>query len=422
MERYAIVGFGTAGYHAAKAIRQRSADAHIHIFSDENTGPSNPMLATYFVKDAIPYEAMFPYGTAEDICKKMKLIFHPNQPVVGMDGKNRKLFFADGSSDTFDKILISTGAAAIMPPLPGIDLPGVFKMRTVQDAVDLKSRLRTGRVCSALVIGASWVGIKVIEDLISCNISCTLVDGAERVFCAATFPETARRIEKDLYAKGVVVSCGQMLTQIIQEPDGRLTAVMAGGDRFTADIIGVCIGVSMNVKFLQNSGLTMKRGIITDCYMRSNCENIYAAGDCCEVKDIQTDQAKNIGLWANAIRQGTVAGVNMAGGCMEYGGSGVVNLAHYLNYDFVSIGDLNTCTLEDQIYEYEDCRYYIRASRNAQQIHCINIIGDGGVHGIIKNVFVKSLECPCVQISLQMICALQSAGIPESFIHFLEGK
>ena len=122
-----------------------------------------------------------------------------------------------------------------MPPIPGLDLPGVFKMRTVQDAAALKADLDSGAVKSGLVIGASWVGIKVVEDLVERSIPCTLVDGAPWMFSVAAFEQTARRVEADLRAKGVEVSCGQMLDHIEQAPGGRLTAVMQTGDRFTAD-------------------------------------------------------------------------------------------------------------------------------------------------------------------------------------------
>ena len=240
------------------------------------------MLTTYYVKGAIPYEALFPFGNLDEIEKELDLNFHADCPVTGLIPEKKELCFADGSKRSFDQILFSTGASAIMPPIPGIDLPGVIKMRTVQDAVHLKKILAEGTVKTALVIGASWVGIKVIEDLVENGVTSTLVDGAKWMFYVAAFEETALRVQKDLEAKGVKVSCGQMLSQIQQEADGRLTAVMQNGCRFTADLVAVCIGMRMNVGFLKDSGLKIGRGIQVDCHMCSNYEGIYAAGDCAE--------------------------------------------------------------------------------------------------------------------------------------------
>lgn len=421
MSRMAIVGFGAAGYNGAKAVRQLSPEAEIDIYSDTALGPYNPMLTTYYVKGAIPYEAMFPYGSPEQVCAELKLNYHKNRPVTGLLPEEKTLCFADGGREKYDKILISTGASAIMPPIPGLDLSGVIKMRTAEDALRLKGMLDSGVVKSGLVIGSSWVGIKVVEDLVERGVACTLVDGADQMFCTATFKETARRIQRDLEAMGVTVRCGQMLSCIQREEDGRLTAVMKSGERFTADTVAVCIGVRMNVGFLKDSGIAINRGILVDRQMRTSCQGIYAAGDCCEAVDIQSGTPRNIGVWYNAVRQGLTAGTNMAGGSMEFDANVLVNLAHYLHYDFISIGDVSSCRPSDEVYEYEDGRYYIRAARDGRTVKCINIIGAALCSGIVKNAFIKSIESPDSALSTQTICFLKKEGIPDGFIKFLGG-
>ena len=85
----------------------------------------------------------------------------------------------------------------------------------------------------------------------------------------------------------------------------------------------------------------MGRGVTVDSRMRTNFDGIYAAGDCCEAVDIQSGTHRNIGVWANAGRQGTVAGANLAGGDEEFDANVLVNLAHYLDYDFISMGPVH---------------------------------------------------------------------------------
>ena len=422
MKKIAIIGFGGAGYQAAKEIRRRDPSAAIDVYSDTNIGPYNPMLTTYYVKGAIPYEALFPFGSLEQIVQELHINFFANKPVTGLDPAAKILKFSDGTTAQYDKILISTGASAVMPPLKGIDLPGVFKMRTAQDAVSLKKALDKGTIKSALVIGASWVGIKIVEDMVAYGIPCTLVDGAKWMFYVAAFEETARRAQKDLENKGVAVACEQMLDHIEQEADGQLTAVMQNGKRFTADTIAVCIGVRMNIGFLKDSGIEINRGILVDKTMRTNYEGIYAAGDCCEAIDTQCNIHRNIGVWLNANKQGTVAGANMAGGHVEFDANVLVNLAHYLDYDFISIGDISACTPNDQVFEYEDHSYYIRAVRSAEGIKCINVIGSSDSNGLIKNAFIKAIENSEADLDLQTICYLQKKGFPDGFIDFLGGK
>ena len=423
MKKFAIVGFGAAGYKAAQEARRLDPEAQIDVYSDTNTAPYNPMLTTYYVKGAIPYEALFPFGSLEKITKELNINFYADTPVTGVIPEEKTLRFADGSSKQYDKILFSTGASAVMPPLQGIDLPGVFKMRTAQDAVALRKRLEEGTIKSALVIGSSWVGIKVLEDMIHYGVSCTLVDGAKWVFFVATFEETAKRIQRDLEEKGIRVECGQMLSHIEKEENGQLTAVMQNGQRFTADMIAVCIGVRMNVGFLRESGLIIGRGLQVDKHMQTNYEGIYAAGDCCEALDIQSQQHKNIGVWLNANSQGKVAGNNMAGGNMEFDANVLVNLARYLNYDFVSIGDVSTCKPEDELYEFENDRYYIRGVRDESgAIKCLNIIHSADSNGVIKNIFIKYFENKSAGLDPKSASYLREAGYPDSFIHFLGGR
>ena len=421
MKKIAIIGFGGAGYNAAKEVRRRDAEAEIHVYSDTDIGPYNPMLTTYYVKGAIPYDAMFPFGSLEQIERELRLNVHRETPVTGLEPETKTLRFADGSKAQYDKILISTGASAVMPPIPGLDLPGVFKMRTAMDAVAFKKRLDEGKIKTGLVIGASWVGIKVVEDMVAYGVPCTLVDGAKWMFYVAAFEETAKRAQADLESKGIQVACGQMLSSIQREADGRLTAVMQNGRRFTADTIAVCIGVRMNVGWLRDSGIEMNRGVLVDYAMRTNYEGIYAAGDCCEAIDTQTGTHRNIGVWLNANRQGRIAGTNMAGGHMEFDTNILLNLAHYLDYDFISIGDISACKPEDEVYEYEDGRYYIRAVRDGGAVKCINVIGSADSNGVIKNAFIHAIESRGAPLDAHTVWFLKDKGFPDGFIDFLGG-
>lgn len=90
MKKIAIIGFGGAGYSAAKEARQRDAEAEIHVYSDTDLGPYNPMLTTYYVKGTIPYDALFPFGSLEEVQKELKLIVHPHTPVTGLDLRRRR--------------------------------------------------------------------------------------------------------------------------------------------------------------------------------------------------------------------------------------------------------------------------------------------------------------------------------------------
>ena len=414
MKRLAIVGFGGAGYNAAKAARSVSPDAEIDVYTDTDVGPYNPMLTTYYVKNAIAYDTLFPFGALEKIAQSLRLNIHTGCPVTGLLAQERAVELANGTRRRYDSILLSTGASALMPPIPGIDLPGVLKMRTAADARLLKERIETGGLKDALVVGASWVGIKVIEDFYEKGIACTLVDGAKWIFPVAAFRETAQRIQADLDRKSVRQAYGQMLERIEREPDGRLAACMKGGERFSADTVVVCIGIRPNVGFLKGSGLEIGRAVRVDRKQQTNIPGIYAAGDCCEGFEMQSGTYKHVGVWANAQNQGRVAGINMAGGNEEFSSNLLLNLAHYLHVDFLSIGDITTCCPGDEVYEYEDDYYYIRGVKKGKDIKCINIFGPPESNGILRSGFVKSLRrIPAARTDLQRLrsCCASSCGL-----------
>ena len=421
MKKIAIVGFGGAGYNAARAARRHDADAVIDVYTDTDLGPYNPMLTTYYVKGAIPLDALFPFGSLDKIREELHLNIYANTSVTAMNAEEKTLTLSDGAVRAYDSILISTGAGAFMPRCPGIDLPGVFKMRTAHDAMKLKTELDKGKIKTGLVIGASWVGIKVIEDFDARGIACTLVDGAKWIFPTATFEETSRRIHKDLREKGVELHFQQMLDHIEPEENGQLTAVMQNGSRFTADAIAVCIGIRANIRFAMDAGLKTNRALVVDEHMQTSAPGIYAAGDCCEAPEAQTGAPFNIGVWMNAQRQGAVAGANMVGVPKEFGANMLLNLAHYMDYDFVSIGNILTCTPEDEVYEYEDDRYYILAKKKDGRISCINMIGTADSNGVMKQILLRAYETGRLATDVRSTCFLLDNGFPRSFIDFIGG-
>lgn len=422
MKKIAIVGFGGAGYNAAKAARRHDADAVIDVYTDTDLGPYNPMLTTYYVKGAIPLDALFPFGSLDKIREELHLNIYANTSVTAMNAEEKTLTLSDGAVRAYDSILISTGAGAFMPRCPGIDLPGVFKMRTVDDAVQLKEALATGKVRSGLVFGASWSGIKVVEDFVEAGVDCTLMNRSRQAFSKALFPQTAERVQDDLRKKGVHLAFGQTLDHIEPSEDGRLTAVTASGERYTVDMISITSGVKPNLDFLKGTDVTLGKGVLVNDHMQSNYPGIYAAGDCCDAYETQSRTQRNIALWLNSMQQGRVAGCNMAGGDERFGANLALSLGHYLKYDFFTIGDVSLCRDTDEHYEYEDGSLYIRGVRDENEIKCLNVIGAAESNGILKGVFIKKIENMDAELDLPTICSLKESGFPDSFIDFLKGQ
>lgn len=426
MGHYTIIGFGNAGFHAAKAIREKDRQAEIHVYSDNDQPPTNPMLTTYCAKGVLPYDAIFPYGSLEDIIREYGITFHAHKKVTRIMPETKELLFEDGLIEPYQKALIATGASAFRPNVEGMDLPGVFVMRTPEDAVSLKETLKSCNISSILVVGASMVGVKIVELAESHSIRCTLIDGAAYMFPLAAFSNVAERIQETLCQKGIQLGFSALFSKIEEAGDGdrvkgHLVATMSDGRTYQADVVVVCIGTRTNTALIQGTDIAVNRGILVDRKMCTNIPDLYAAGDCCAGYELQYKEQRVIGLWANAGYQGRAAGINMAGGNREFDFTILHNISHFMGMDFLGFGDATSIQPEDEVYEYESPHIYLKAIKGFDgKVKCINMLGGASVSGIIRDLFMKSMTESQPLLNEQLRCILDS-HVPNDFIIFLGG-
>lgn len=420
MEQYAIVGFGCAGYHAARRLRQLRPQAAIHVYENTVRGGANPMLTTYYAGAKIGFDQMFPFGDMADICRDLRLELI-SQPAVRVEGAARRVVTADGQSRDYDKILISTGASALMPAFLDIQGREVFLMRTVQEAQALRDHLERRKVGSAAVIGASMVGIKVAELLCRQGIDTWLLDAADRIFPLAAYPSTAQAITAALEGQGLHLRMGVRVAGA--DPRG---VVFADGEVLPADLVCLCIGTRANTELAANTqvaegqGISINRGIVVNTRMETSLPGIYAAGDCCEGLNLQTGEHMIIGLWTNAAAQGACAGSNMAGRPEEYYGSFPHNITRFFGMTFVGLGDpgLSGCR---RFFRGDGIEVGVTLGEDGA-ILSMNILGDCVVSGVLKSLLVKQLGRVRSGLSPVQRGLLAKAGLPRDFITFMGGE
>ena len=367
--KYMIIGFGCAGYYAAKTIRENDPDGTITVFSDHDSPPYNPMLTTYYVAGKIPFESMFPFGDTEKIASELSLDLRQGVKVAKVNAKNREVVLEDGSRESFDRLLIATGASAFSPRFDGLDPTEAFFMRTLDDARRLKDELDNAGHRKALVVGASMVGIKVVELLVARGIDTTLADMAAKMFPLAAYDDVAAEIGRRIEKKGVHLALGSALKSAEKKDDGYICHMSDGSD-VKADLIVLCIGTRANVSVVDSDEIKVNRAIVVDDRMETTVPGIYAAGDCCEGHELQSDQTMIIGLWANAAHQGTTAGANMAGAETEFDGNFMHNITHFMDIYFIGIGDNRAI---GEMVTYGDIKgpLFVKA---VQQKGCLNSV------------------------------------------------
>ncbi len=420
--RYAIIGFGCAGFNAARAIRTSDPDGEIHVFEKTGDPPANPMLTTYYASDIIRYDAVFPFGTLEEIREKYRLHICSGKLVEHVCAEDKELFFSDGSRERFDRVLISTGASAFVPPINGYPSERAFLMRTIEDALRLRRYLDEHPVRRAVVVGASMVGIKVAELLNERGVQTTLADFASFLFPLAAFEDVARELERRVQGYGINFMWNKGLSGITD-----VGALFADGTEVEADIICLCIGTRASTQLIANKDVIegervkVNRGIVVDDHMRTNVPGIYAAGDCCEGTNLLTGETMIIGLWQNAGIQGDVAGHNMAGVEKLYRGTIPHNITHFMDVYFIGIGD-NRASGDLLCYGQLSDPLCVRAIVSAGNLNCVNVIGNSEVGGILKSFFLKQLSASGqVKFPKVQRMMLMKNGLPEEFIDLLEG-
>lgn len=423
MERFAIIGFGCAGYHCLEAIREAGCDAAIDIYSNTDMPPYNPMLTTYYTAGRLPFEGMFPFGTLEEIGKRYKADFITDTKVKALKAKERIIVTEGGKEETYNKILVATGATAFVPGSFG-GLKGAFCMRTVEDAVRLHDALSGRDYKDAVVVGASMVGIKVAELLYNKGTHVTLADMAPHIFALAAYPEVSELIEERVKAMGIDIAFGQAITSAEEhiDPDGNVkgyTVHLGDGSSIETEMLILNIGTRAAVEILDPNEIAVDRGIVVDERMHTSVPGIFAAGDCCQGNNMQSGQTQIIGLWANAGVQGRVAGRNMAGLIDETDGNILHNITHFLDMDFIGLGD-NRITGETYTYTNKSKGFYLQAVIKDKKPVGFNILDNHGISGILKAHLIKLLRGERCRFTPEQRGQLVRYGLEESFMDYLE--
>lgn len=416
MDKTAIIGFGRAGHAAAVSMRESGYTGEIHVFVSDENGPANPMLTTYYASGKMERARMFPFGNLDDIANTLNLKVYKEVKVSRLDADLKKVFWND-QSERYDNIIIATGAKPIIPLEENKADNHVIAVRTIQDADQMLAALHQTK--KVLVVGASMVGIKVIQAMTERGIDATLADLGTVVFPTAILPGADRILEKRILEHRVELRLGISVNEL-EEEEQQVVVTFSDGEKDAFDAVFFCIGTRAEVSLAQNTGIAVDRGILVDERMRTNKAGIYAVGDCCQTHEWSTNSERNIGLWANAAIQGSVAGKNIAGLPAEYAGNLICNITHFWDTDFVSVGNNKA---DGEVVSYHALEgWSIHVLHRDGKPQCVNIIDNLKLSGVVKNYMMKKFRVADAQFDIQTMYYLQQFGLPEEIIDALGGN
>jgi NADPH-dependent 2,4-dienoyl-CoA reductase/sulfur reductase-like enzyme/rhodanese-related sulfurtransferase len=331
-----IIG-GVAG-GASCAARLRRLDENAEIVMVER-GPyvsyANCGLP-YHVGGVIPEEPSLLVATAEMFKALFKVDARTNCEAIAIDPAGKTVDLKDVetgevTTESYDKLVLSPGAPSIRPPLPGIDLPGIFEVRTVPDARHIREWLEKGSLflagmshysgiqavrpkTRAVVAGGGFIGLEMVENLVHRGFDVTLLEMGDQVL-GPLDPEMARFVEGYLEHHGVNVVLNDGVAEFRQSSDGALEVQAASGAVHPADIVVLGMGVRPDTALAEQAGLEIGElgGIRTDEQMRTSEPDIFAAGDAVEVRDFMTGEWSLVALAGPANRQGRIIADVIAG-------------------------------------------------------------------------------------------------------------
>jgi len=248
----------------------------------------------------------------------------------------------DGDESTleYDALVLATGARAVKPPLPGIDIPGVVTLRNLDDGERLKELVDSGSVSKAVVVGAGYIGLEMTESLSERGLSVTMIEMLPSVM--TTFdPDMSELAERELLDRGVILRKGTRV-EGFEPADGtdRLGWVLAGGQRLEADMALVSIGVRPAVELAAGAGIELgpTGAIKVDARQVTSSPSVLAAGDCSEARHVITGRPVWIPLGTTANRQGKIAGENAVGGAARFAGVAGSNVARVFGLEVSQTG------------------------------------------------------------------------------------
>ncbi|NPA90336.1 MAG: CoA-disulfide reductase [Chloroflexi bacterium] len=322
-ERLIVIGGVAAGMSAAAKARRMNKDMDIVVYEKSGYVSYGSCGFPYFIKGEIPRIEDLIVRTPEQFAKQ-GIEAHVHHEVLFIDTvvksvRVRNLETGEEFTDQWDKLILTTGGVAAKPPIPGLDLDGIFTLRTPEDALAVRSWLEEVKPQRGVIVGAGYIGLEMAEALAAHGIQVTVVEMLPQVMPNMD-PDMAQLVQEELERQGVDLQLEHPVEAF--EGQGRVAHVVAGGTTFPADIVIFSVGVKPNVKLAQEAGIALgpTGAVAVDDHQRTNVPNVWAAGDVAEALHLVTGKPAYIPLGTTANKQGRVAGTNAAGGDAVFAG------------------------------------------------------------------------------------------------------
>jgi len=403
--KHVIVGAGAAGISAAKTILKRQGNDEIVIISTDTAVYSRCMLHKFISGERGEAELSFiPDGFFED----NNINWLSGVTITGIDTKN-KLVYYHGGSESYDRLLIATGAQSVISPIGGLHgSKNVFSLRNLSDAEAIRES--AARADNIVIVGAGLVGLDAAYALVEMGKKPMIVDMADSILAVNLDAHAAFTYQTKFEEAGCSFHLGKKISGTICDASGAVVAVVLdSGKHLSCDLVIIAVGARPAVTLLENSGVICKRsataGVYVDKYLAASADGVYVAGDAAGLS----------GIWPNAVNQGEVAALNMCGVPTVYDDTfALKNTINFFGITSLSVGQLMAREGDTEYCREDRDRYEKIILRRGVPVGVIlqgDISHSGFWQYLIKNkINVSGIPKPVCKLSFADFYGIETNG------------
>lgn len=325
-KKVVIIGGVAGGATAAARIRRLDENAEIIMFERSGFVSYANCGLPYYIGGVIEDQEELTLQTPEMFMKRFRIdvrvkhevtAIHPEKKTVTV----RRLEDNTVFEESYDKLLLAPGAKPVRPSLPGMDIPNLYTLRTVEDTLRIHAFVQKEKPKSVVIAGGGYIGVEVAENLRDLGIQVTIVQRPNQLLNPLDY-DMASFVHTKMRQKGVRLMLGHSVEGFAEE-NGQIQVILKDAEPLQADMVLLAIGVQPDTELAKNAGIKLgiKGSILVNNHMETSVPDIYAAGDAVEVKHYITGEKALISLAGPANKQGRIAADNICGGDSAYLGS-----------------------------------------------------------------------------------------------------
>jgi len=329
-----IVGNNVAGTFSAQNIRFLNEDVEIEIYTQESYPYYTRVKLPEFVSEKVTIDDLIVFK--DDWYKSKKINLNLNKKVTKIEPRQKNLFI-EGQSDpvSYDKLILALGSIPNIPPIKNAREmvgKGVFTLRTIKDALDIKEYIKKSKAKKAIIIGGGLLGLELANQIRDSNLDTTVVEFFPRLLPRQLDDECSLMLKEEIESKGIKVVLNATTEEILGDGSTK-GIILKGGQKIDADIILIQAGIRATINIAQNSGLETNRGIIVNELLETSEKEIFAVGDCLEYKN------QTWGIIPACMEQSKIVAASALGlSKIEYKGTTPKNTLKIVGLELTSIG------------------------------------------------------------------------------------